>query len=182
MQSSLKCAVPVIGLCAYSGTGKTTLLKKLLPLLREQGLRVGVIKHTHHQFDIDQPGKDSYELRKAGAAEMLVASGKRWALLVETGGEGDPVLQDMLNRMDQSHLDLIIVEGFKQESFPKIELHRPELNKPLLFPDDPDIIAIASNDASLYSTDLPLLDIDDPVAIASFINSKMHKQEGTGNR
>lgn len=182
MQSGLNCAVPVIGFCAYSGTGKTRLLKRVLPLLREQGSRVGVIKHTHHDFDIDQPGKDSYELRKAGAAQMLVASGRRWALMVETVGEGDPVLQQMLNRMDQSQLDLIIVEGFKHESFPKIELHRPELGKPLLFPDDPDVIAVASNTPAFYTTDLPLLDIDDPAAIARFIRSRMLLQEsGSGS-
>lgn len=133
MQSGLKSTVPVIGFCAYSGTGKTTLLIKLLPILKSRGVRVGVIKHTHHRFELDRPGKDSYELRKAGAAEMLVASGRRWALMVETGDDGDPVLQDMVNRMDQSVLDLIIVEGFKHEAFPKIELHRPELGRPPIF-------------------------------------------------
>lgn len=171
MQSELKSMVPVIGFCAYSGTGKTTLLIKLLPILKDQGLRVGVIKHTHHRFEVDRPGKDSYELRKAGAAEMLVASGKRWALMVDTGDDGDPNLQDMLNRMDQSVLDLIIVEGFKHEAFPKIELHRPELGKPLFYPEDPTVLAIATNDSSAYTTDLPLLDIDDPTAIAIFIAS-----------
>ena len=168
--------VPVIGFCAYSGTGKTTLLIKLLPLLKAQGVRVGVVKHTHHRFEVDKPGKDSYELRKAGAVEMLVASGKRWALMVETGGDGDPLLQQLLDRMDQSILDLIIVEGFKHEAFPKIELHRPELGRPLFFPEDPNIIAIASDDLSAYKTDLPLLDINDPSAIAVYLGSLLPKK------
>lgn len=165
--------VPVIGFCACSGTGKTTLLVKLLPLLKAQGVRVGVIKHTHHRFEVDQPGKDSYELRKAGAAEMLVASGKRWALMVDTEDNGEPDLQQMLNRMDQSILDLVIVEGFKHDAFPKIELHRPILGKPLQFPEDPNVIAIASDDTSAYRTDLPLLDINDPEAMAACIVSTL---------
>jgi len=92
--------IPVLGFAAYSGTGKTTLLKQLLPKLRARGLRIGVIKHAHHQFDVDTPGKDSYELRKAGANEMLIASGRRWALMVDTDADGDPVLQEMLDRLD----------------------------------------------------------------------------------
>lgn len=173
----MKSMVPVIGFCAYSGTGKTTLLIKLLPILKAQGVRVGVIKHTHHRFEVDKPGKDSYELRKAGAAEMLVASSKRWALMVDTEDNGEPVLQDMLNRMDQSILDLIIVEGYKHEAFPKIELHRPEQGKPLIFPDDPNVIAIASDDSSSYDTSLPLLDINDPDAISLFIGSLLPKKQ-----
>ena len=148
---------------------------KLLPILKAQGVRVGVIKHTHHRFEVDKPGKDSYELRKAGAVEMLVASGKRWALMVDTEDNGDPVLQDMLNRMDQSILDLIIVEGFKHEAFPKIELHRPQQGKPLIFPEDPNIIAVASDDSSACDCNLPLLDINDPDAIARFIRSLIPK-------
>ena len=176
--STLNSMVPVIGFCAYSGTGKTTLLIKLLPLLKSRGLRVGVIKHTHHRFEVDKPGKDSYELRKAGAAEMLVASGKRWALMVDTEDSGEPVLQEMLNRMDQSVLDLIIVEGFRHEAFPKIELHRPQLGKPLIYPEDQSVIAIASDDPSAYDTCLPLLDINNPEAIAEFIASILQKKQG----
>ena len=176
--STLNSMVPVIGFCAYSGTGKTTLLIKLLPLLKSRGLRVGVIKHTHHRFEVDKPGKDSYELRKAGAAEMLVASGRRWALMVDTEDSGEPVLQEMLNRMDQSVLDLIIVEGFRHEAFPKIELHRPQLGKPLIYPEDQSVIAIASDDPSAYDTSLPLLDINDPEAIAEFIASVLQKKQG----
>ncbi len=160
---------PILGFAAFSGTGKTTLLKQLLPLLREQGLRIGMIKHTHHDFDIDQPGKDSYELRKAGASEMLVASGCRWALMVETEKSGDPVLQDMVNRLDQSTLDLILVEGFKHEQFPKIELHRESLNKPLLYPDDPSIIAFASDSVVDADVPLPCLDINNVTEISDFV-------------
>ncbi|MET0087501.1 MAG: molybdopterin-guanine dinucleotide biosynthesis protein MobB [Sedimenticola sp.] len=169
----LRAEVPVLGFAAYSGTGKTTLLKQLLPLLRGRGLRVGMIKHAHHDFDIDTPGKDSYELRKAGASEMLIASGKRWALMVDTDGEGDPVLQEMLDRLDQSKLDLVLVEGFKHEAFPKIELHRPALGKPLIFPGDPDVIAVASDDELVCTTELPHLDINDIASIADFVVDRL---------
>ncbi len=165
----LRSAIPVLGFAAYSGTGKTSLLKKLLPLLREQGLRIGMIKHTHHEFDIDQPGKDSYELRKAGASQMLVASGRRWALMVETRGKGDPLLQDMLDQLDQSILDLILVEGFKHEAFPKIELYRRLLGKPLIYPHDPMVIAFACDGPPPNDLPLPLLDLTDAQQISLFI-------------
>ena len=165
----LKSKIPVLGFAAYSGIGKTTLLKQLLPLLRGRGLRVGMIKHAHHDFDIDTPGKDSYELRKAGANEMLIASGKRWALMVDTEREGDPVLQDMLNRLDQDSLDLVLVEGFKHEEFPKVELHRPSVGKPLIFPEDSKVIAVATDGELSQSTTLPLLDINDISAVAEFV-------------
>ncbi|MES9935509.1 MAG: molybdopterin-guanine dinucleotide biosynthesis protein MobB [Sedimenticola sp.] len=169
----LRAEIPVLGFAAYSGTGKTTLLKQLLPLLRGRGLRVGMIKHAHHDFEIDTPGKDSYELRKAGASEMLIASGKRWALMVDTDGEGDPVLQEMLDRLDQSKLDLVLVEGFKHEAFPKIELHRPALGKPLIFPEDPDVIAVASDGELACTTELPRLDINDIASIADFVSDRL---------
>ncbi|MCB1857811.1 MAG: molybdopterin-guanine dinucleotide biosynthesis protein B [Gammaproteobacteria bacterium] len=161
--------IPVLGFCAYSGTGKTTLLASLLPLLRDQGLRVGVVKHAHHNFEVDQPGKDSYVLRKAGAREMLVVSGGRWALMVDTEAEGDPVLQEVLNRFDCSRLDLILVEGFRHESFPKIELHRPSLGKPLIHPSDSWVIAVATDEPQSFDTHLPLLDINRPEVIVAFI-------------
>jgi len=167
----LDCKIPVLGFAAYSGTGKTTLLKQLLPLLRSRGLRIGMIKHAHHDFDIDTPGKDSYELRKAGANEMLIASGKRWALMVETEKEGDPVLQEMLDRLDQNNLDLVLVEGFKHEAFSKIELHRPSIEKPLIFPEDPNVIAIATDAELSRKTELPLLDINDIQAVVDFITA-----------
>jgi molybdopterin-guanine dinucleotide biosynthesis protein B len=165
----LNCAVPVLGFAAYSGTGKTTLLRQLLPLLRQSGLRVGMVKHAHHDFDIDTPGKDSYELRKAGASEMLIASGKRWALMVETEAEGDPVLQQMIDRLDQASLDLVLVEGFKHEAFPKIELHRPALGKPLIFPGDGNVIAIATDAELEVETGLPQLDLNDVPAMVEFV-------------
>lgn len=158
---------PVLGFAAWSGTGKTTLLKQVLPLLRAQGLRVGMLKHAHHEFDIDQPGKDSYELRKAGAEQMLIASSWRWALMVEAPVAGDVSLWDMLARLERDSLDLILVEGFKHERFPKIELHRAAVGKPLLFPDDDAIIALASD--TPIATTLPQLDINDPAAVAAFI-------------
>ncbi|WP_428603113.1 molybdopterin-guanine dinucleotide biosynthesis protein MobB [Sedimenticola sp.] len=165
----LQSEIPVLGFAAYSGTGKTSLLKKLLPLLKTQGLHVGMVKHTHHEFDIDQPGKDSYELRKAGASQMLVASGRRWALMVETDRGGDPILQDMVNQLDQSALDLILVEGFKHEAFPKIELHRASLGKPLIYPGDPTIIAFACDGDPPHDLHLPRLDLNEAGEIADFI-------------
>lgn len=158
---------PVLGIAAWSGTGKTTLLTKLLPLLRAHGLRVGMLKHAHHNFDIDHPGKDSYELRKAGAEQMLIASNRRWALMVENPVDGDVSLWDMLAHLDRGTLDLILVEGFRHEQFPKLELHRASLGKPLLFPDDATIIALASD--TPVDTALPRLDLNDPAAIAAFI-------------
>lgn len=162
-------SVPVLGFAAFSGTGKTTLLIKLLPMLKARGLRIGMIKHAHHSFDIDHPGKDSYELRKAGAEQMLIASRIRWALMVETDPPTEPRLQDLLPRLDQATLDLILVEGFKHERFPKIELHRPNLGHPLLFPEDDSIIAVACDAPLPVRTSLPVLDLNDPGQIADFI-------------
>lgn len=158
---------PVLGMAAWSGTGKTTLLVKLLPLLRTQGLRIGMVKHAHHDFDIDQPGKDSYLLRKAGAEQMLIASRQRWALMVESPNVGDVSLTAMLAQLNHNALDLILVEGFRHEPFPKIELHRAALGKPLLFPEDASIMALASD--TPIETDLPWLNLNAPADIANFI-------------
>ncbi len=163
---------PLLGFCAYSGTGKTTLLKKLIPLLRQQGMRIGVIKHSHHDFEIDQPGKDSYELRKAGAQQMLIASQYRIAQITELENQTDaPPLKEILTRLDTSALDLILVEGYRHEKFPKIELHRPSLKKPLIFPGDDSVIAIATDEKSAIANagKLPLLDLNSVEAIADFI-------------
>lgn len=161
---------PVIGFVAYSGTGKTTLLEKLLPILRRAGLRVAIIKHTHHNVDLDQPGKDSYRMREAGARQVMVASAKRWALMQENEGERDePSLEELLPHLDCENLDLILVEGFKHESFTKIELQRHNLDKPALYPDDPDIIAVASDRPEGMTAAIPVLDINQPEAIAEFI-------------
>lgn len=165
----LSTTIPVVGFSAYSGTGKTTLLRKLIPWLRQQGLRIGVIKLSHHRIDVDKPGKDSYELRKAGASEMLLTSRYGWALMADAEEARDPDLQMMLGRLDQSRLDLVLVEGFRHRPFPKIELHRPALGKPLIFPDDPSVIAVASDAKIAVATRLPLLDLNDIPCIGRFI-------------
>ena len=165
--------VPVIGFVAFSGTGKTTLLTHLIPRLREQGVRLAAVKHSHHRFDIDTPGKDSYELRKAGAEQMLVASQRRWALMVENTDSGEePCLNELIGHFDQSCIDLILVEGFKHEAFPKIELHRPELGHGLLYPDDANIIAFACTEAGVMNNSarpVPFLDLNRPQEIADFL-------------
>lgn len=158
---------PLLGFAAYSGTGKTTLLRQVIPQLREADVRVGLIKHSHHGFDVDKPGKDSYELRHAGAGQVLITSSRRWALMTEREQEQDPVLEDQLAVLHQDELDLILVEGFKRSRFPKIELYRAELGKPLLHPEDAAVIAVAS-DAPL-DTELPQLDLNDPAAVTRFI-------------
>lgn len=162
-------AIPILGFAAFSGVGKTTLLIKLLAALHRSGYRVGVVKHAHHSFEIDQPGKDSYELRKAGAIQTLIGSRHRWALVVETERQQEPRLDDLLRYLDQDSLDFILVEGFKAERFPKIELHRPKLCHPLLHPDDDSIIAIASDAPLPVKTSLPLLDLNQPDEIAGFV-------------
>lgn len=164
--SLINASLPLLGFAAFSGTGKTTLLEAMLPKLVEQGLRVAVIKHAHHNFDIDQEGKDSYRLRKAGASQMLISSRFRRALVTETP-EVEAELPHLIKQLDQSVLDLILVEGFKAISFPKIELHREDIGKPWLYPDDSNIIAVASD--SKPETTLPTLDINDLDAITSFV-------------
>jgi molybdopterin-guanine dinucleotide biosynthesis adapter protein len=159
---------PVLGFAAFSGTGKTTLLKQLIPLLAQRGVRTAVIKHAHHSFDIDKPGKDSYELRKAGARQLLVASDRRRALMTEYDTVADPKLADLIALLDPEHIDLVLVEGFKQTPFPRIELHRPSLGHPLLYPNDDTIIAVAA-DTTLDTGGLPLLDINNAVEITEFV-------------
>lgn len=164
--------LPVIGLCAYSGTGKTTLITQLLPMLKKQGLRIGVVKHAHHKFDIDHPGKDSYEFRQAGAEQVAVASKNRIAWIKEQrDNETEPVLSDALSALDTDDLDLVIVEGFKAEEFPKIELHRPSLGKPLMCTQDKNIIALATDTAMNLTSTHPQLDLNDINEIAEFIVS-----------
>lgn len=161
---------PVVGFCAHSGTGKTTLLVKLLQILKGRGLRVGVIKHAHHNFDTDRPGKDSYEIRRAGARRMLVSSSRRWALIHEHGeAEREASLQELLGIIAHGTLDLVLVEGFKREAFPKIELHRKELGKPLLYRGDANVIALATNDENIGDVGIPVIALDDPGGVADFI-------------
>ena len=161
--------VPLIGFAAWSGTGKTTLLVNLLGIFTSLNLRIGVIKHAHHTFEIDYPGKDSYELRKAGASQVLIGSRKRWALLVENRNADDKPLEYHVRNLDLDNLDLILVEGFKPEVIPKIELHRPSLGHDLLYPDDESIIAIATDAGIPEDTELPVLDLNNPQQIAEFI-------------
>ncbi len=164
--------LPLIGFAAFSGTGKTTLILELLPLIRQAGLRVAVIKHAHHSFDMDYPGKDSYRLRMAGADEMVVAARHRMGWIRECREARDePSLAEALAVLDTARLDLVLVEGFKHEVFPKIELHRGALGRPLMFPNDPNIIALATDGAKLAADPggLPLLSIDRPAEIAAFV-------------
>ena len=156
----------VFGLAGWSGSGKTTLVVRLIPALVARGLRVSTLKHAHHNFDVDKPGKDSYEHRQAGATEVLVTSGRRWALMHELRDAPEPTIEDLLPRM--TAVDLLLIEGFKRQSHAKLEVHRPALGKPLLCPEDPHIVAVAS-DAPLPQVSLPRLDLDDIEAIADFI-------------
>ena len=155
----------VIGFAGWSGAGKTTLLSRVIPHLLEQGLRISVIKHAHHSFDVDIPGKDSWVHRQAGAAEVLVSSGKRWALMHELRGGAEPRLPELLAKL--SRVDLVVVEGFKSEPHRKIEVHRLANGKPLLFPDDPAISGIAADTA--IETTLPVVHLDDIPAIAAMM-------------
>ena len=155
----------VIGLAGWSGAGKTTLLTRLIPHFIAEGLRVSVIKHAHHEFDVDVPGKDSWVHRQSGATEVLVSSARRWALMHELRGADEPRLPELLAKM--SSVDLVVVEGFKREPLRKIEVHRHANNKPLLFPDDPGIVGIATDAA--VATTLPTAHLDDIEAVAGLL-------------
>jgi molybdopterin-guanine dinucleotide biosynthesis adapter protein len=155
----------VIGLAGWSGAGKTTLLTRVIPHLRKEGLRVSVIKHAHHSFDVDVPGKDSYVHRQSGAEEVLVSSARRWALMHELRGASEPHLRELLVKM--SPVDLVIVEGFKSEPHRKIEVYRKANGKAPLFPDDPAIAGIAT-DATIETT-LPVAHLDDIPAVAAMM-------------
>jgi molybdopterin-guanine dinucleotide biosynthesis protein B len=153
------------GFAGWSGSGKTTLIEKLIPLFVKRGLRVSLIKHAHHTFDVDVPGKDSYRHRHAGASEVLVTSSRRWVLMHELRGEQEPSFEEQLKRI--SPCDLLIVEGFKHAPIPKLEVWRAETGEGLLHPKDPHIVAVASD--ARIDTRLPLLDLNDAGAIAAFI-------------
>jgi len=172
---------PVLGFAAYSGTGKTSLLVKLLPLMKLQGLRVAMIKQTHHDFEIDKPGKDSFELRKAGADQVVLSSERRCAVITEYSEQRAPDLPALIDQLDLDNIDLVMVEGFKHLPFAKIELHRPSLGKELIFPGDPSVIAVAS-DGGLETGDLPLLNINEPEEVAGFINRWLDKQLVKANK
>lgn len=160
--------IPLLGICAHgSGCGKTTLLTKLIPLLKARGLRVSLIKHAHHTFDIDHPGKDSYRLREAGAVQTLLASSKRWALMTELPEQREPSLEELAAQLDPTLADLVLVEGLRQVAIAKIEVHRPSLGYPLLADNDPHIIAVAADEP--VTTNLPLLDLNKADEVADFV-------------
>jgi molybdopterin-guanine dinucleotide biosynthesis protein B len=156
----------IVGLAGWSGSGKTSLVIRLVPELVRRGLSVSTIKHAHHAFDVDKPGKDSHAHRQAGAQEVLVSSANRFALMRELRGAPEPTFEELVARM--ARVDILLVEGFKRHAHDKIEVHRPSVGKPLLAHDDPRIIAVAS-DAALTGLGVPLLDLDDTAAIADFI-------------
>ena len=162
-------SIPVLGFCAYSGTGKTTLLKQLIPALNQRGLRLAVIKHAHHNFDVDIPGKDSYEMRKAGAKQMLVASHIRWALMTEDALDTDPSLSHLLQQIETDKVDIVLVEGFKKLALPKIELHRASHGKPFIHTHDDNIVAIACCDDTQTPSELTRLDLNNVDQIADFV-------------
>ena len=164
----------VIGIIGWSGSGKTTLITALLPLLRSRGLSVSTVKHAHHGFDMDRPGKDTYRHREAGAHEVLVATGRRWALLHEVDGD-EPPLPELLTRL--SPVDLVLVEGFKSHPFAKLEVHRPSLGKPPIWPENPTepspsgtvgVVAVAA-DADLPGCDRPVLALNQPEAVTDWL-------------
>lgn len=161
---------PVIGFSAYSGSGKTTLLEKLIPILTARKLRVAVIKHAHHSFDIDHPEKDSYKIRNAGAQQILISSQKRWAMIHEHANENSELtLQEALQHISADNIDLVIVEGYKSSPIAKIEIHRPALGKPLISSSDQYVIAIATDEPGKVKSNLPLLDLNDSEMIADYI-------------
>lgn len=171
MKTFLYRGVPVIGFAAYSGSGKTTLMRNLIPRLNAHGKRTAIVKHAHHDFDIDYPGKDSYELRKAGANQVLVGSAQRWAMVVETAGSRDPELTEFLHRLLIADTDLILVEGFRDEKFPKIEVHRQTLGRDLFYPTDDFIIAVVTDNVATHNGALPTLDIENIDSIVDFLIS-----------
>ncbi len=164
----------VLGIAGWSGSGKTTLVLKLIPALLQRGVAVSTVKHAHHNFDVDKPGKDSWEHRQAGAREVLVASGRRWALMHELREEAEPPLTELLGRL--APVDLVLVEGYKREPHPKLVVHRAAAAGQPLWPGDPDTVAVAcdSETAERVRADgLPALDLDDPDAIADFIVDRL---------
>ena len=156
----------IIGLAGWSGSGKTTVITKLIPCLLARGVRVSTLKHAHHGFDLDTPGKDSFMHRAAGATEVIISSGKRWAMLHELRDEPEWNLRDLVGKM--TAVDLVLVEGFKRDAFPKLEIHRAANNKPLIHPEDPHIVAVAS-DSPLPAATVPVIDLNNIDKIADLL-------------
>jgi molybdopterin-guanine dinucleotide biosynthesis protein B len=167
----------IIGLAGWSGSGKTTLVTRVIPVLVQRGLKVATVKHAHHAFDIDQPGKDSWLHRQAGASEVAVVSSRRWAIVHELGTEPEPSLTDVLARL--SPTDLVIVEGFKRHSHPKLEVYRAAIGKELLHPGDDCIVAVAT-DAPLPQAQVPVLMLDDTEGIANVLIAEAMPRERIG--
>lgn len=165
--------LPVLGFAAWSGAGKTTLLVQLIPWLRARSLRVALIKHAHHDFDIDRPGKDSHRLRQAGAGQVLIASSRRQAWIADNDDDTEPDLPALLQRLDLRRVDLVLVEGFRHVHFPKIELYRTALGQPLLYPHDDSIVAIACDRPLACAAPIPVLDLNDPAAIGAFVLAQL---------
>ena len=161
----------LFGFAGWSGSGKTTVIERIVPLLRGEGLRVSLVKHAHHEFDIDQPGKDSWRHRQAGCGEVLVSSTVRWALLHELRGDPELTLEQALRRL--SPCDLVLVEGYKRAAIPKLEIHRPAVGKALLFPDDPRIVGLATDAPDAFADlPIPVLDLSNGGAIAEFVMAR----------
>ncbi len=169
MRTYLYRGTPVLGFAAFSGSGKTTLIRKLIPELNARGIRASVVKHAHHEFDIDYPGKDSFELRKAGADQVLVGSGKRWAMVVETPLEEEADLATFLARLELSHSDVVLVEGFRHIRFPKIEIYRHELERDLFYPHDESIIAVATDNSEIFADNISTIALDRTDKLADFV-------------
>ena len=173
--------IPILGFSAYSGTGKTTLLRQVIPALKQRGLRVSVVKHAHHDFDLDFPGKDSYELRKSGADQTVICTMTRMAVITEFAHPSEePELQQIIAELDSSRADIVLVEGYKDIRFPKIELHRAALRKPYLYPNDDSVIAIACDAQPPGEISIPVLDINDIAAIARYIYDDFYNGQKAG--
>jgi molybdopterin-guanine dinucleotide biosynthesis adapter protein len=168
----------IIGLAGWSGSGKTTLVTNVIPVLVGRGLKVATVKHAHHEFDTDQPGKDSWLHRRAGASEVAIISSRRWAIVHELGGEPEPPLADVLAKL--SPVDLVVIEGFKRHRHPKLEVYRAAVGKPLLHPDDDCIVAIAT-DAALRDAQVPVVRLDDFEAVANVLQAEALPRERIGD-
>jgi molybdopterin-guanine dinucleotide biosynthesis protein B len=167
----------IIGLAGWSGSGKTTLVTGVIPVLVGRGLKVATVKHAHHEFDTDQPGKDSWLHRRAGASEVAIVSSRRWAIVHELNSEAEPPLTEILAKL--SPVDLVIVEGFKRHSHPKLEVYRAAVGKPLLHPDDDCIVAVAT-DAPLPQAEVPVLMLDDIAGIADMLQAEALPRDRIG--
>lgn len=165
----------VLGIVGWSGAGKTTLMERLIAALAGRGLVVSTLKHAHHGFDMDRPGKDSWRHRAAGAKEVLILSDHRWALLHEAGDDGEPRVEDLIARLEPA--DLVLIEGFKSHAFPKIEVHRPSVGKPPLWPELTGLVAVAS-DVDLADLPVPRLDLNASEAVADFVLDLFDFREG----